>query len=519
MTTLRNAQTEADTIAALIRARAGLIWIVTQEHARPLRYTCEAIAAAGSIPRPWTLTSGVTTLDGRPDREFPETVENPDGILDTIKNRSGERNVWILRNFGTFVTGPGTALTLDRLLSLALTLPTQPRSDAQAIVVMSPSAEIPAELAQVTTVIDWPLPDRGEIAALLDATIGSLPESLQASALTAESREAAIDAAVGLSGEEAQSSFARSLVQSRTVDPVLVAAEKRRTLRGSGVEPMDGIDGGFAAVGGLDAFKADALKRKLAFTPEARAYGLPTPKGALLLGVPGCGKTQMARALATELNVPLYKLDLSALRGKYVGQSEAAVRNAFAKLDAVGRCVVLADEIEKALAGSTGEAGDGGVAADALGALLSWMNDRTSEAYVIATANDVSKLPPELIRKGRFDSVWWVGLPEPSERADILAAALRSRGRDGSQVDLVRVAEATHLFSGAEVAACVPDAMFTAFADGGREVTTADLIAAAGTVRPAALRADKRTRPEYAISASSVTENTAAGAAAPVLDL
>ena len=238
------------------------------------------------------------------------------------------------------------------------------------------------------------------------------------------------------------------------------------------------------AVGGLDNLKIWLQSRRLAYSAKARAYGLPPPKGALLVGVPGCGKSLTAKAIATAWGVPLLRVDLGALKSKFVGESEGNFRKAFRVIEAIGRCVVWLDEIEKALQGATSGSADGGVAADALGTVLSWMQERTGEAFVIATANDVEGLPPELLRKGRFDDVWFVDLPNEIERDRVLAATLRSYGRAVEKIDVRAVARVCERFSGAELAALVPDALFAAFADNERDITTDDLIAAAKTVVP-----------------------------------
>jgi SpoVK/Ycf46/Vps4 family AAA+-type ATPase len=172
------------------------------------------------------------------------------------------------------------------------------------------------------------------------------------------------------------------------------------------------------------------------------------------------------------------------MRSKFVGDSEANVRRVLQTVESIGHAVLWLDEVEKALAGSTGPQGDGGVAADALGTILSWMQERTCPVFVLATANDVRALPPELLRKGRFDEVWWVDLPTTAEREAILRAALASLGRDASGIDVRAVAEVTNGFVGAELAALVPDAMYRAFADGERAVTTEDLVEVARPIVP-----------------------------------
>lgn len=490
-------QAVAQDVAALLRARNPLLWVVTREEQRVEKYLFEAAAAASYMPRSWDVAAGVTSMDGRIDREF-DGMSDPDTMLDAIRDRSAERGLWILRDLPVWLQPPIGAATLRRLRNLARTLPSQERERAQAIVIISPSADVPAELANHATVIEWPIPDRAEIAALLDATVESLPESLQAAAVEGV-RDTAIDAAVGLSGEEAQATFARSLVQLRRIDPAVVAAEKRRVIaRERVLEWFDPLPGGLAAVGGLDNLKAWLTSRAAAYSPAAREYGLPAPKGALLVGVPGCGKSLTAKAIATAWGVPLLRMDLGALKSKYVGESEGNLRKALDVIGAIGRCVVWLDEIEKALAGATGEAGDGGVSADALGAILQWMQDRQGEAFVIATANNAEKLPPELLRKGRFDEVWWVDLPNFGERQGIVAAALRAHGRDhvvaNNGVNLATVAEATDTFTGAEIAALVPDALFAAFSEEAREITTEDLLQAAKAVVPLAKTAEEKVR-------------------------
>jgi SpoVK/Ycf46/Vps4 family AAA+-type ATPase len=302
-------------------------------------------------------------------------------------------------------------------------------------------------------------------------------------------RETAIDAAIGLTGEEAVACYAKSLVQTQRIDPAVVSREKKRVItRERVLEWYDPLPGGLDAVGGLANLKAWLTVREKAYSKRAREYGLPAPKGALLLGPPGTGKSLSAKAVATAWGVPLLKMDLGALKSKFVGDSEANLRKALRVIEAIGRCVVWLDEIEKALAGATQGAADGGVSSDALGTILSWMQERQGEAFVLATSNDVSQLPPELLRKGRFDEIWFVDIPTVSERVAVLKAALAAHGRADLRVNFRQVAEACESqgdpFTGAEIAALVPDALFAAFADGEREPSTADLVAAAATVVP-----------------------------------
>jgi SpoVK/Ycf46/Vps4 family AAA+-type ATPase len=260
------------------------------------------------------------------------------------------------------------------------------------------------------------------------------------------------------------------------------------------LEWHDPLPGGLDQVGGLANLKSWLKGRASAYTQAARDFGLPTPKGVLLIGVPGCGKTLFAKACATARNVPLLRWDIGALKSKFVGESETNLRKAFKVIEAIGPCVVLIDEIEKALQGATSGSADGGVSADALGAILSWMQDRTGDAFVVATANDVTALPPELLRKGRFDEIFFVDLPNPTERRAVLEASLRERGRDPEALDLnwLKLVDATDGFTGSEIASLVPDALHVAFGEGARVITTADLLVAASTVAPLARTADDK---------------------------
>lgn len=500
MTTITKSQAVAGDIAALIRARNPLLWIVTREEARVERYLLEAAAAASYVTRTWDVAQGLMDMDGKLLSDSAPG-QDPGEALNIIRDRADpklsmktpERTLWIMRDLPAWLSGPAGATTQRQLRNLARTLPSAPRERAQAIVVLTPSSDVPPELAGHTTVIEWPMPDRAEIADTLDAAIEALPEEIRKDAASNGTRDAAIDAAVGLSGEEAASCYARSLVQHRRIDPVTVAHEKKRVIAREGLlEWYDPIPGGLDSVGGLDNLKAWLAARRTAYSPEARAYGLPAPKGAVLVGIPGCGKSLTAKAIATAWGVPLLRFDLGAQKSKFVGESEGKIRKAFRVVDAIGRCVVWFDEIEKSVQGATSGSADGGVSSDALGVVLTWMQERTSESFVIATANDAESLPPELLRKGRFDEVWWVDLPTLDERAAVLAVTLRGYKREIKPADLRKVAEACEGFTGSEIAALVPDALFTAFADKARALTAKDLLAAASTVVPLSKTAEEK---------------------------
>jgi AAA+ superfamily predicted ATPase len=524
---LSKGQKVAADISALLRARNPLIWIVTREETRVEGFLAEAGASAGYVPMFWDVAQGVTGIDGKTIRLGSA---DPADTLTAIKQRAddttspdGFRNVWIMRDLPVWIgPGPTGAAPLRQLRNLAKYLPGVARKNAQAVIILTTEANVPPELAGHATVIEWPLPDRSEIAAVLDAAINSLPETdkdgnpVRANAAPNGARDMAIDAAVGLTAEEAAACYAKSLVQTRTIDPAVVSNEKKRVIaRERVLEWIDPLKDGLNAVGGLENMKSWIMARKDAYSTKAREYGLPAPKGCVLVGISGCGKSLTAKATAAALEAPLLRLDLGALKGKFVGESEGNIRKAFKVIEAIGRCVVWIDEIEKSMQGATSGSADGGVSADALGAVLTWMQDRTSEAFVIATANDVSALPPELLRKGRFDEIWFVDLPTTEERKAVLKTALKAHGRGDIKVDFAKLAMKSEGFTGSEIAELVPAALFTGFADGAREITTADLLEAAGNVYPlsksaegkiTALRnwAKEKARPATSVKASEV---------------
>jgi hypothetical protein len=474
----RSDQARAD-ITALFRARNTLLWVVTREEARVERALIEAATAAKYVPTFWDCAGGLQAASGK---AIDPSLIDPLNMLKRIGVRP-EREVYVMRDLHKWLADP---VVLRTLRGLARSLEGTPTAECRSIVVLSPSSEVPPELAGHAVVIDWPLPDRPEIADILGQFVEQYPD-----AVTADTRDAAIDAAVGLTAAEATGCYSRSMVTAKRIDPKLVAGEKKRVIaREKVLTWYDPDPRGLDAVGGLDVLKGWLKTRKSALSQRARDFGLPSPKGVMLVGVPGCGKSLTAKAVSAAWGIPLLRLDMGALRSKWIGESEANIRKALQVAETVSPCVLWLDEIEKALAGASGSQGDGGVAADALGSVLSWMQEREGSVFVIATANDVSALPPELLRKGRFDELFFVDLPTAREREAIVAASLPGNRPPGIAISVV--ARACEGFSGAEIAAIVPDAMFEAFADGERALRTEDLLTAAATVTPLSKTASEK---------------------------
>ena len=507
-------------IATLLRARNPLLIIQTREEARTERYIMDSAQIAGYEPRFWDCANGITDYTGQP-REQGASCTDPAQVIKAIGD-STRRQLWILRDLPTWLRDP----TVNRALrSLARSLTLAPRDEARAVIMLTAAGEIPPEIQAHSVAMDFPLPDRAEIASLLDSALAALPDDIKAQAAPNGTRDAAIDAAIGLTEEKAQGCFAKSLVSLRKLDPATISAEKERIIAEEKIlEWVKPIKGGMDAVGGLEGLKPWLKQRRAAFGARARAYGLPTPKGVLLAGVPGCGKSLTAKAIAAAWGLPLLRMDMGSLKSKFVGESEGNLRRALKIVETIAPAVLWIDEIEKALAGATAGGQDGGTSVDQLGTLLTWQQERTSPVFLVATANDCSSLPPELMR--RFDAIFFVDLPNQGERAAVLRAALAQHGLSPStphNLGIDDLAAATQEFTGAEIAAIVPEAMYAAFADAERSITTQDLLTAIAATVPLArttpekidkLRAWAKGRARPAsIAQSTTTTTTGAGRA------
>jgi SpoVK/Ycf46/Vps4 family AAA+-type ATPase len=477
-----NAATVNADITSLLRARHTLLWIVSREEMRVER----ACADAGGLARYQMFTWDCATGLRRADGSLVADMRDPQAVLDYVRTTK-QRAIYVLRDLHKWLD----PVVLRSVRSLARELQTAKPDEARALVILTPSSEVPPELSGAT-VIEYPLPDRAEVSRILDDVLNALPEEIRNDATPDGTRERAIDSAMGLSAEGISNCYARSLVTSRTIDPALVMASKKQAIKANGITVYDPDPRGLDAIGGYDVLKTWAKQRALAFSKEARAYGLPAPKGALLVGPPGTGKSLTAKAFGVAFQMPVLRLDVGSTKSKFVGESEQNIRGALKVAEAMAPCVLWLDEIEKALAGATGPQGDGGVSADALGTILSWMQEKTAPVFVVATANDVRALPPELLRKGRFDEMFFIDLPTWTERVEIVKAALGQYSRTTDGIDVEALAVLTDGFTGAEIAAIVPDALFTAFADGARALSTNDLRTSAATVVPLSKTASEK---------------------------
>jgi SpoVK/Ycf46/Vps4 family AAA+-type ATPase len=386
-------------------------------------------------------------------------------------------------------------LAIARLKALANKIVYDEHTRATVFLVSSQPCVQP-ELEKFITLFELPLPDEAAIKQLVlhyaqDREL-ALPQG------TADKLAPAFR---GLSRHEIRQLLNRSYQQDGQIgskDVDLVLAEKEQVIRKSGILEMVQLREKLDDIGGLARLKA-WLKQKatvLANLAEARAFGVEAPKGIMIVGMPGCGKSLTAKAAAQLFGLPLLRLDVGSLMGKYVGESEANMRRALKQADAVSPCVLWIDELEKAFVGMGSGAAGSEVASRLFGYFLTWMQEKTSPVFVLATANDISALPPELLRKGRFDEIFYVDFPSEGERAEILKLHLERRGKPVGSIDCQRLAAGTEGFSGADLEAVIKESIEQAFVNGKVELSTQGLLGIIRETQPLSVVMKEKVR-EY----------------------
>ena len=384
--------------------------------------------------------------------------------------------------------GTASAGPVRKVKELVSLLKGQPKETSRLLLLVGRSLTLPPDLSGEVPVLKLGMPDTEELRSLLSSAAQEAGLKLEEDACCSVA-----EAGTGLSVSGFMQAVKRSLVATRTVSPAVIYVAKKEQLKGSALEQidvpeLDSIDEG---VGGMDLAKAFIMRRVKGWSPEAQKLGLEKPKGVIVTGVAGSGKTQLALAVAGLLKLPLLKLNFGALMGKYLGESEAAGRRVRQIIDAYGRCVVLFDEIDRGLGGGGSGELDGGTSSRMLGDWLTWKQESTNDALIIATSNNIDRLPPEVTRAGRWDAMFFVDLPNEVERRAIFNIHLRKRGVNASQVnelvtqDLIRK---TNGFVGAEIEAVVVAARFLAFDENGK-LSLCHLLEEAATIVPLSVSA------------------------------
>ncbi|MGO8698515.1 MAG: AAA family ATPase [Limisphaerales bacterium] len=484
-----NFQTELE---LLIRARYPIIYIITGEETRVQGVVVEIANKRKKKVFEWSFNTGIvpagTSLQSQKHRNA--ATKDPLTALDQVIEQI-EPAVFIFKDFHPFLSKNNFAV-VRKLKEIALHL----KDSFKTIILVSPVLEIPTELEKEVTVLNYPLPSREDLSALLDRIIADVKEFKQVRIdLDEAGRERLLQAALGLTLGEAENVFAKIIVKDERLsgdDVGEVFAEKQQIIRKSGLLEYYATTENFSNVGGLLILKDWLNKRAAAFTAEARAYGLPAPRGILMLGVQGCGKSLCAKAVSTQWQLPLLRFDMGRMFGSLVGSSEENVRRAISVAESVAPAILWVDEIDKAFAGSQVSGGtDGGTTARVFGTFLTWLSEKKAPVFVVATANDISQLPPELLRKGRLDEIFFVDLPGRADRAEIFRIHLSKCKREVAAFDLEAMADASNEFSGAEIEEAINSGLYDAFY-GREELTTAHVLEALRQTVPLAKTMDEQ---------------------------
>lgn len=459
-----------------IRARYTLIAIVSHEESRVMN-TIREIAGKKRTVAEWSYTTGLCGLT-----ESPDEYQEPSAALDYIAkyDEDGEAapTLFVLKDLHNIMKAD---LRVVRYLrEIAIRFETRRHN----LILLSPTIDIPSDLEKQCSIIDWALPTVEELGEVVRDAEKDLPASIPILLGENGKREAVIQAMRGLTEMEAKNVLKGGVVATRELSDAIIpiiVKEKAQIIRKAGVLEYYDQTITMQEVGGLEGLKEYAQIKRAAFSTKARAAGVDSPKGLLMVGPPGSGKSLSAKAIAGG-QMPLLRMDVGALMGGLVGQSESNMRSALKVAEAVAPCVLWIDEIEKALGGMSGGESDGGTTTRVFGTLLTWMQETSAPVYVVATANDVSKMRPELLR--RFDDVMFVDLPNAQARAEIIGVHLVKRNKTvGNSKDLLDVVNATWGYSGAEIEKVVKSAIERTFVRG-TELTAKDLLDSAKMIIP-----------------------------------
>ena len=503
-------------LKVLINSSTPIVIMETVEETRALQLVRTASADLNMVVFEWTIADGLTrsgsnspalpsgtALQARingarhaADPDAPDSrhaaiynTQDPVQALANLETLTLEA-VFVLKDFHRHMEDP---VVVRRLRDVGQKFSTNRRT----VIITAPAITVPPELASLVEFLDLPLPDRQRLRQIIDETLARLSKTHTFQRkLDGTSLDAMANNVRGLTEEGAERAISQTLVAryglcAETVTDVLEA--KKELLRRS--EMLDFVEASdtMANIGGLDNLKHWLAQRRGAWEDEARAFGLEPPRGMIILGVQGCGKSMCARAVAGEWKLPLVKFDTAAVYDKYVGETEKRIQKVFQVAEGLAPCVLWIDELEKVFAGSGPDSAsaDAGVSSRLLAAFLSWMQDRKAPVFVAATCNNVTALPPELIRKGRFDELFFVDLPNQAERKQIFAIQLAKRKRNPADFDLNRVTTAADGYSGAEIESVVQTALYAAYSQKYPVTTQALLDALSGTVPLSTTRAEE----------------------------
>lgn len=465
----------AHELELLIRARTRLIVIESFDEAR-VQGLVGRVAKKLRVPLyRWTLTEGLTPSGGAPLYDSREPLKALGNVAELARG-----GLYLLKDMAAHLEDPTVARKVKDLIDRKTTNP-------PTLVVLAPKVDLPDLLVKHAARLDLSMPSDKELGELVWRVVAHFGTQSNVDVRLNETDfQALIEGLRGLTLAEAERAIGRAVADDLALTPEDVPgvlSAKREILEADGaIEYVPGtID--FDDIGGLASLKAWLMKRRDALSPEAKAFGLEPPKGVVLLGVQGCGKSLAARAVAAAWHVPLLRMEPGRIFDKYIGESDKHLEQALRAAEHMAPCVLWIDEIEKGFASFGNSEADGGLSRRIFGRLLGWLQDRKRPVFVVATCNDVNSLPPELMRKGRFDEVFFVDLPTDAERDAIFRVHLTQRGRNAEAFDLGTLTAASAGFSGAEIEQAVVAGLYTAFAEK-RPLDSAMLLAELEATQP-----------------------------------
>ncbi len=469
-----------DEFELLLRARYPILYISTLEEERVEASIRQSAQSQGN--RAVYIWDFVEGYQGNAN-DAGKAKRNPLQALEQVeKLPANAPAIFVLRDFHRFLDD----ISISRKLrNLARLLKSQPKN----LVLLAPNVAIPEDLSEVLTVMEFSLPTGEEIRREIEGLLSSTGRPLGDRLL-----DEMVRSCQGLSLERIRRVLARAIATHGQLEPEdvdLILEEKRQTIRQTQILEFYGATEDISDIGGLDNLKDWLLRRGGGFSEKAREYGLPYPRGLLLVGIQGTGKSLSAKAIAHHWHLPLLRLDVGRLFAGLVGESESRTRQMIQVAEALAPCILWIDEIDKAFAGLGGK-GDGGTTSRVFGTFITWLAEKDSPVFVVATANDIQVLPPEMLRKGRFDEIFFVGLPSQAERREIFSVHLsRLRPHNLANYDLDRLAYETPDFSGAEIEQMIVEAMHIGFSQN-RDFTSQDILEAASQIVPLARTAQEK---------------------------
>lgn len=459
-------------VRLLIQSRCPLLYLTSHEEDRVIKHISHIAKDLKKKFYTWSITTGLVEMNV-PEDEISdlESFNDPTDILHHIE-RSKEDAIFLLKDFHCFMED---FTTVRKLRDLFNSLKTSYKN----IIILAPTLKLPIELNKEITVLDIPLPSSDEFIELINEIKSSLKQTMVE--LDEKDIQSLARASHGLTLCEAENVFSKAIVSESKLSKngiPYILNEKKQIVRKSGILEFYPSSNKINDLGGFNSLKKWLEERGQAlFSSNAKKYGLPEPKGILLLGPPGTGKSLTAKVVSTYWQLPLLKLDFGKIFSGLVGSSEENMREALKTAEGLAPSVLWLDEIEKGISGGKSSSSDGGTAARVFASFLTWMQEKKSTVFVIATANDISKLPPELLRKGRFDEIFFLDLPKEKEKEEIFQIHLQKKGRDPKKFDLVTFAREAKDFTGAEIEQAITDALFSSF-NKKKEVSNEEVIAA-----------------------------------------